>query len=357
MKTIMFPGQGSQYRGMGGTLFDEFPQLTARADEVLGYSVKQLCLEDPLGQLGKTQYTQPALYVANALAYTKATDNRLKPDYLAGHSLGEYNALLAAGCFDFETGLRLVQKRGELMSQAAGGEQIHTLLHDHGLFNVDLANYNSPSQIVISGAIDEIRKAESIFTGTMKFYPLNTSGAFHSRFMAPARKEFHDYLQTFELADPTLPVISNVAAKPYEPGDVAINLAAQVTSTVRWYESVRFLLNVAASARAEMEFVEIGGGDVLTKLVNAIKLQEPPRPVTTPVISKLTAVDKVRQWNSRYPVGTRVKAVDAGEPGQEVRQDKEFETRTEAMVLFGHRAAVYMKGFNGYFSLDEVRAP
>src|SRR6516162_2607290 len=122
MTAFLFPGQGSQRKGMGSTLFEEFQEVTARADEILGYSIKELCLHDPHQQLGQTQFTQPALYVVNALSYLKKMKDGSKvPTYLAGHSLGEYNALFAAGVFDFETGLRLVKKRGELMSQATGG--------------------------------------------------------------------------------------------------------------------------------------------------------------------------------------------------------------------------------------------
>src|SRR5437764_7507813 len=121
MTVFLFPGQGSQRRGMGNPLFDEFKEVTARADEVLGYSIKELCLQDPHQQLSQTQFTQPALYVVNALSYLKKMkETGQAPDYVAGHSLGEYSALFAAGAFDFETGLRLVKKRGELMSQAIG---------------------------------------------------------------------------------------------------------------------------------------------------------------------------------------------------------------------------------------------
>ncbi|MBF0103655.1 MAG: acyltransferase domain-containing protein, partial [Desulfobacterales bacterium] len=122
MLTFVFPGQGSQKTGMGESLFDEYKELTAQADEILGYSIKQLCLENLENNLQKTQFTQPALYVVNALSYLKKLDEvGKKPDFVAGHSLGEYNALLAANAFDFETGLKLVQKRGELMSKAIGG--------------------------------------------------------------------------------------------------------------------------------------------------------------------------------------------------------------------------------------------
>src|SRR5689334_5966402 len=122
MKAFVFPGQGSQAKGMGGTLFDEFQELTEKADRILGYSIKELCLEDPRKELNRTQFTQPALYVVNAFSYfAKIRETGQKPDYVAGHSLGEFNALLAAECFDFEAGLEIVKKRGELMSEATGG--------------------------------------------------------------------------------------------------------------------------------------------------------------------------------------------------------------------------------------------
>lgn len=351
MKTYMFPGQGSQARGMGGTLFDEYPDTTRMADAVLGYSIKELCLEDPRGALGQTQFTQPALFVVNALSCQRKLAEGGKPDYFMGHSLGEFNALLAAGCFDFETGLQLVRMRGELMSRAASGgmaailnggkEEIEAVLRDNGLTNIDLANYNAPSQIVISGARDEIARAQDCFSkGKMMYYPLNTSGAFHSRFMRPAQAEFEAFLQQFTLADPQIPVVSNVTARPYEAGAVAANLAAQITSTVRWSESIQHLLALAGS---DMQFEEVGYGEVLAKLLLSIRQQssgsaEPPK--------KLGADDKVRTWNQRHSVGARVKSTMPGYA--------ELETRTEALVLFGHRAAVYVKGYNGYFDLDEL---
>ena len=122
MLTWVFPGQGSQKKGMGGSLFDDYAALTANAEDILGYSVKKLCLEDPDQQLNQTRFTQPALYIVNALSWLqKREEIGQEPDFLAGHSLGEYNALLAAGGVDFETGLKLVKKRGELMSLASGG--------------------------------------------------------------------------------------------------------------------------------------------------------------------------------------------------------------------------------------------
>ena len=122
MKAYVFPGQGSQKKGMGEELFDEFPELVERSDQVLGYSIKELCLEDKEEKLDNTQYTQPALYVVEALSYLKKIkEENVKPDYIAGHSLGEYVALFAAGVFDFATGLKLIKKRSQLMAQVSGG--------------------------------------------------------------------------------------------------------------------------------------------------------------------------------------------------------------------------------------------
>jgi malonyl CoA-acyl carrier protein transacylase len=374
MKTFVFPGQGSQAKGMGGELFERYPERVRQADAVLGYSIRQLCLDDPDDQLGRTQFTQPALYVVNALSYfARIDDGAAPPDFLAGHSLGEFDALMAAGCYDFETGLKLVKKRGALMGQVSGGamaavlnaskEQIEALLAEHGLDDVGLANYNTPSQIVISGPAEQLAKAEPLFRqGKMRFYPLNTSGAFHSKFMLPAREKFAKYLKTFKLAAPKIPVISNVTAREYEAGELAQTLSAQIASTVRWSESVQYLLELAAERGEEMAFEEIGHGDVLTRLVQTIKLQtrkpEPEAaqasaaPAAAPAAAAAAepvhgdAAGKVAAWNRAHPVGTRVRSL--------LIDRTDLETRSEALVLFGHRAAVYMKGYNGYFDLDEV---
>ncbi len=378
MKTSMFPGQGSQAKGMGGTLFDELGEYTARADAVLGYSIRELCLEDPRNQLDRTEFTQPALYVVSALSYYKKLAAGTKPDFLAGHSLGEFNALLAAGAIDFETGLRIVRKRGELMGRVANGamaavlnatrEEIEAVLAQNGLTGIDLANYNTPSQIVISGLADEMARAQPLFqTGKMLFYPLNTSGAFHSRFMSGAQQQFREFLQTITFAAPQIPVIANVTARPYRADAILENITTQMTSTVRWSETVQYLLALGSARGSPMELEEVGHGDVLTRLLQTIRRQTPadvlagiaaqitaeeaattqPRPRTQPA----TAVDKVAAWNSRYSVGTRVRSSVAG-----LADTSGLETRTPAVVLFGHRAAVYMKGYNGYFDLDEVVA-
>ncbi|UFJ41782.1 ACP S-malonyltransferase [Brevibacillus humidisoli] len=288
MTTYLFPGQGSQHKGMGGDLFDQFTELTVKADELLGYSIKELCLDDPNQQLGKTQYTQPALYVVNALTYLKTIkETGKKPDYVAGHSLGEYNALFAAGAFDFETGLRLVIRRGELMSHATGGgmaaviglsgEQVNRVLVENGLSGIDIANHNAPSQIVIAGQKDDIVHAKPFFeaAGAAMYIPLNVSGAFHSRYMSDAEKHFAEYVDSFTFSPLTIPVIANISAKPYKQADIPQYLIQQITNPVKWTDSIRYLMGLG-----EMEFIEIGPRNVLTKLVDTIRKEAEPLVVT-----------------------------------------------------------------------------
>ncbi len=466
MKTVLFPGQGSQAKGMGGTLFDEYAKWVKKADEILSYSIKELCLENPENRLKQTQFTQPALYVVNALSYLKKIDESGRiPDFVAGHSLGEFNALLAAECFDFETGLKLVQKRGELMSRATGGgmaavlnagkEEIEAILRDNGFTQIDLANFNTPDQIVISGMKEEIESTEPFFKGgKMRYHRLNTSGAFHSRFMQPVREEFEAALSEVRFSNCKIPVIANFTARPYENDRIADTLANQITGSVKWFESIRYLMGLS-----EMEFEEVGHGKVLTKMVRTIEKKAPRPQEQSPVPSRpdssdlsqpnsrglsqsdsrdlsqpgspdlsqsdswdlsqpdsrdhsqpdspdfsqsdsrdlaqsdsrnisqpdspalsqsdswdlsqpdsrdrlepssqaqlgvtehppateLTAEEKVLLWNQQYPIGTKVKS--------EIIEEAVLETRTEAVVLFGHRAAVYMEEYNGYFDLDEV---
>lgn len=284
MVAYVFPGQGSQKKGMGEVLFDEFKELTRKADKILGYSVKELCLEDPHNLLGQTQYTQPALYVVNALSYLKKIkETGIKPSYVGGHSLGEYNALLASGVFDFETGLMLVKKRGELMSKASGGgmaaviglngKDIKAILEDGGFKDIDIANYNTPSQIVISGPKSSIQAAKSTFqsSGVMNYIILNVSGAFHSRYMAESQSKFKQYLNQFKFNEPNIPVISNVYARPYKKQHLKNTLADQITKSVKWTESIRYLMG-----KGDMDIIQIGPGNSLTSMVRAIKRQAEP---------------------------------------------------------------------------------
>lgn len=279
----VFPGQGSQRKGMGAHLFDAFPELTAQADDILGYSIKDLCLNDPQNQLRDTRYTQPALFVVNALTYLdKLRQKPLPPTYVAGHSLGEYNALFAAGVFDFATGVQLVQKRGELMSRAPDGAMaavlncdvstVQQILRDHHLEGIDVANYNAPSQLVLAGLRDDIHKAQSLFAfDDVKYIVLNVSAAFHSRYMRPAMQEFGRFLQDFTLTPPHIPVISNVHARPYRPDQITTNLTEQIIRPVRWTDSIRYLMG-----RGVQSFEELGPGNVLTRLIAEIQRTAPP---------------------------------------------------------------------------------
>ncbi|MBS0636170.1 MAG: ACP S-malonyltransferase [Verrucomicrobia bacterium] len=279
MTAYLFPGQGSQNLGMGGTLFDEFPELTTKADAILGYSVKELCLNDPQKQLVQTQFTQPALYVVEALTYKKKQMDatQQKPIYVAGHSLGEYAALFAAESFDFETGLRLVQKRGALMGQISGGgmaaiigksaQDVRDLLQKNHFDSIDIANFNTPKQVVIAGKKEDVLNTKNAFeqAGAM-FFPLNVSGAFHSRYMTPAKEEFSSFLNEIELNEPKIPCISNYTGKPYETGQIKINLAEQLNHSVLWNDSMQYLI-----AQRVQNFVEVGPGTVLTGLMTKIK--------------------------------------------------------------------------------------
>jgi trans-AT polyketide synthase, acyltransferase and oxidoreductase domains len=280
MKAYLFPGQGSQSKGMGGDLFDDFPELVAQADKILGYSIVELCLQNPNRQLLKTQFTQPALYVVSCLSYLKALENgQSRPDFFAGHSLGEYVALFAADVYGFATGLRLVKRRGKLMSHASGGtmaavkefskERIEAILWDNGLTGIDFANYNTPTQIVLSGPKDEILKAKTYFEEEREesYFLLNVSAPFHSRYMEPVTKKFAVSLEDVTFSPPSIPVIANRNARPYgnDMESIKQNLLQQIQSSVQWVESIHYLMGQGVT-----QFEEIGPGDVLTKLVKAI---------------------------------------------------------------------------------------
>lgn len=273
MTTYMFPGQGSQVKGMGAELFDQFPEQTAIADQVLGYSIKELCVNDPGQQLGKTDHTQPALYVVEALTFLARKKDGVIPAYCIGHSLGEYSALFAAGAFDFRTGLELVKKRGELMAKASGGgmlavidlspDRIKSLLQTHELNSIDFANFNSSRQVVMSGPAADIAKANEVLSKeAMMCVPLQVSGAFHSRYMQSAAEEFERFIAPIAFSPLKIMVIANVTAEPYTDAIIKDNLVKQMTHSVRWTDIIRVL-----KSNGETEFLEIGPGTVLTRLM------------------------------------------------------------------------------------------
>lgn len=309
MKACIFPGQGSQFKGMGGAVFPLFPELVKQASDILGYSLEDLCINDRQGLLSKTQYTQPALYVVNALHYLKewGSNSVPRPDFLAGHSLGEYNALFAAGVFSFETGLRLVQKRGELMGASTGGgmaavlgvkaAEIRAMLDEHGLTQIDIANFNTPTQTVIAGDKAALAEAAELFAKrNLRCVVLNVSAAFHSRHMREAQAEFADFLRAFSFKPPEIPVIANTTARPYESDKIAQTLAAQIAAPVRWVDSVRYLMG-----RGDIAFQEIGAS-VLSKMVLEIKSTETPIIDSAPV----EHVPQVETTSSREGVGSDI---------------------------------------------------
>lgn len=279
MQAYVFPGQGSQYKGMGKELFREFPEYIERADQILGYSIEQLCLEDKDGVLSRTLYTQPALYIVNALSYYKKIkeDGRL-PDYVAGHSLGEYNALLASGVFDFDTGLKIVKFRAEVMDQQKSGgmaaiigidiAKIKNILARHNLNNLDIANLNTPFQTVISGPEQDLADAEEIFEkeGAKNYVMLKVSGSFHSRYMLDAKTKFEKYIDSFQFSVPRIPIISNINALPYKKNEIKFNMINQLTNSVRWSDTIRYLMSKDCN-----DITQIGPGMVLSNMINTIK--------------------------------------------------------------------------------------
>ncbi|HAR67630.1 MAG TPA: [acyl-carrier-protein] S-malonyltransferase [Lentisphaeria bacterium] len=274
---FLFPGQGSQTIGMGAELFDQFPQRLAEADEILGYSLRSLCLEDPDGLLNNTQYTQPALFVVDALSYdARGADQEVA--FMAGHSLGEYAALYAGGVLDFASGVRLAKARGELMARVTGGgmaailglaaDDIAAVIRVANLATLDMANFNTLGQTVISGPAADIVAAESAFkdAGAKRYVVLNVSGAFHSRYMKDPAEQFRVHLESTSFQAAVTPVIANVTAQPYEAGQAIDNLCSQIHSPVRWTETIQSLIEQGVDS-----FEELGPGRVLAGTVKQIQ--------------------------------------------------------------------------------------
>lgn len=276
MRAVMFPGQGSQYVGMGEHLFDAFPELVSKANDVLGYSVEELCLRDSNGRLHQTEFTQPAVYVVSALDYLLFARSNVDDsgvDYFLGHSLGEYAALFAAGVFDFVSGLLLVKERARLMAGMREGGmaaiigldsvQVQNVLDSDNFSRLSVANYNSPSQTVISGDRKQISEAENAFiaAGAKRYVTLRVSGAFHSRFMEPAAREYERTVRGSYFSPPKVPVIANTSAREYKFDQIAVMLLRQLVEPVKWCDSVRYVAHLGVS-----EFQEIGPGRVLTGL-------------------------------------------------------------------------------------------
>ena len=278
MKAYVFPGQGSQYVGMGKDLYENnevAKQLFDQADEILGFKITDIMFAGTDEQLRQTKVTQPAIFL-HSVILAKVMGENFKPDMVAGHSLGEFSALVAAGAMTFADGLKLVSQRA-LAMQAACEAAPSTMAAIVGLDdatveeackqveNVVPANYNCPGQLVISGSVEGIDAACAILTekGARRALKLAVSGAFHSPFMEPARAQLAQAIEQTEFMKPLSPVYQNVTAKAEtDPQVIKTNLVAQLTSSVRWTQTVQNMI-----ADGCTEFVEVGPGKVLQGLV------------------------------------------------------------------------------------------
>lgn len=278
---FMFPGQGAQRRGMGRELFARFPDLTDVAAEVLGYDLCALCLDDPDGRLGHTRFTQPAMYVVNALGHRAALEDLGPPDAAVGHSLGEYNALEAAGVFGFATGLKLVAARAEAMARITGGGMsavvglspvaVRYVLRRAGFGTLEPANVNTANQVVLSGPVEDLDDIEPILEdfGARMVRRLDVSGPFHSRWMAPAARALAPVVAAVELAEPRIPVIANRTATRYTRDTAGRLLVEQVDHPVLWHETVQALLS-----EPDVRFSEIGDSRVLAGMLRSIRREQ-----------------------------------------------------------------------------------
>ncbi|WP_282638592.1 ACP S-malonyltransferase [Sphingobacterium thalpophilum] len=286
MKTAyVFPGQGAQFVGMGQDLYnlnEETKALFEKANDILGFRITDIMFSGTDEELKQTKVTQPAIFL-HSVILAKALGDSFQPDMVAGHSLGEFSALVAAGALSFEDGLKLVAQRANAMQKACE-LQPSTMAAILGLEDaivedicaqvgevVVAANYNCPGQLVISGSIEGVDQACALLTeaGAKRALKLNVGGAFHSPLMESAKVELQAAIEAVDILSPRCPIYQNIDAKPQtDPATIKQNLIAQLTGAVRWTQTVQHMLADGATA-----FVEVGPGNVLQGLVKKVDRQ------------------------------------------------------------------------------------
>lgn len=279
MNAYVFPGQGAQYPGMGKDLYENSDiarELFDKANKILGFDITQIMFEGTADELKQTNVTQPAIFL-HSVILSKVLGDKFQPQMTAGHSLGEFSALVAAGALSFDDGLKLVTQRAAAMQKACEAEA-STMAAIVGLDDevveqvcndvdgiVVAANYNCPGQLVISGAVEAVNKACETLTekGAKRALVLPVGGAFHSPLMEPAREELAAAIESTNIQKPVCPVYQNVDAKPHtDPSEIKANLIAQLTGPVRWTQTVKNMIADGADS-----FTELGPGKVLQGLV------------------------------------------------------------------------------------------